>query len=60
MMLIYINENYETKEFELVESKFDRHFKLSMLIHGATLKPGQYIVMIAPEWHKSAHIDARY
>ena len=55
MMLMY--EDKEKKEFQLVESKFDSHFKLSMMFRGTTLKPGRYIIMVAPQWHESAFIE---
>ena len=60
MKLIYIKEDYETEEYELMESKFDSHFKLSMMYHGTTLLQGQYIIMITPMWHESAFIEPRY
>lgn len=40
LMLIYIEENLEHKQFKLLAHKFDSHFKLSMMFHGEKLLPG--------------------
>ena len=53
VMLIRVVDE-ETKSYELLEHRFDSDFKLPMDYHGGTLEPGKYIVMVAPQWHKSA------
>ena len=40
LMLIYVQETLEKKEFQLLAHKFDSHFKLSMMFHGEKLLPG--------------------
>ena len=58
LMLMYHNE--DTGRTEIVASTFDNHFKLALTVHDKTLPMGTYIIMVAPQWHKSAYKDAEY
>ena len=58
VMLMYHNE--DTGRTELVDSTFDSQFKLALSVHDKSLPMGTYIIMVAPQWHKSAYKDAEY
>lgn len=59
-MLIYCNEDGGETSYELVQSIFDSHFKLTLTVSGKVLPAGKYIILVAPEWHQSATLDAQY
>ena len=54
-MLIYCGD--EPGQYELVQSTFDSHFKLTLTVDKKVLPPGDYMILIAPQWNKSTHLD---
>ena len=57
-MLIYCGD--EPGQYELVQSTFDSHFKLTITVDKKVLPPGDYMILIAPQWNKSTHLDPQY
>ena len=55
IMLIYCGD--EPGQYELVQSTFDSHFKLTLTVDKKVLPPGDYMILIAPLWNKSTHLD---
>ena len=46
MMLMYHDK--ESDSYQLVQNMFDKHFKLTLTVHGKYLPAGEYALMIAP------------
>ena len=61
IMLIYCGKGGESdSEFELVQSTFDSHFKLTLTVDKKVLPAGDYIILIAPQWCQSTYLDPQY
>lgn len=58
IMLIYCGQ--EPGQYELVQSTFDSHFKLTLTVDRKMLPAGNYIIMIAPQWNQSTNLDPLY
>jgi len=59
IMLIYCS-SANPGTFELVQSTFDCHYKLTLTVDRKILPAGEYIIMIAPEWNQSTFLDPLY
>ena len=58
IMLIFCGDS--DGHYELVQSTFDSHFKLALIVTDKILPAGSYIIMIAPEWHESTWLDPQH
>lgn len=61
-MLIYCSGSGEDSdtEYELVQSIYDSHYKLTLTVDKKVLPAGNYIIMIAPTWNQSTYLDPQY
>jgi len=55
IMLMYRGDGSE--DYELMQSDFDAQFKLTLTVDSKILPIGNYIIMVAPEWNQSTHLD---